>query len=69
MQASNPVFLKALVSPEEHGFPIDPHLKIPAIAWISKDPSPEAQALVHEIWATMPFEIQQECREIHGFDL
>jgi hypothetical protein len=64
-----PVFLDALVHPATHGFPTDPRLKIPAVAWISRDPSPEAQLLAREIWETIPTEIQQECRDVLGLDL
>ena len=64
-----PNFLHGLVHPAAYGFPTDPRLRIPAVAWISRDPSPEAQRLAQEIWETMPLEIQEECRETLGLDL
>jgi hypothetical protein len=64
-----PLFLRALISPRACGFPTDPRLKIPAVVWISRDPSPEAQRLAQEIWATIPPELQAECRETLGLDL
>jgi hypothetical protein len=68
-QPRRPLFLEALVNPGMRGFPTDPRLRIPAVAWISRDPHPEAQDLARQIWDGLPPEIQQECREILGLDL
>jgi hypothetical protein len=39
----------ALLDPKAHGFPSDPRLRLPILAWIKRDPSPEAQAEAIEV--------------------
>jgi len=70
LEISNPPrWIEALLDPGRYGFPLAPWLRVPAIIWIRHDPSPEARAFVAQIWATLPPKIQQECRNLFGWEL
>lgn len=64
---AQPAFLLALLDPEAHGFPTDPRLRLPFLAWTRRDPSPEAQALARGIWSSFPGAFQSEVRELMGW--
>jgi len=65
----NHAFRKATMDPSAHGWPEDPLLRIPILAWVLRDPSPFAQNYARGIWDSFPPEIQEECRTTLGIHL
>lgn len=62
-------FRRALFAPVREGFPEDPRLRFPILAWVVRDSSCEAQRYARRIWASLPLWAQGECRETLGIDL
>jgi hypothetical protein len=61
-----PLYLEALKTPSALGWPENPYLRLPILAWISLDPSDEAQRLVCEIWDGLPEEVRHQAGSLWG---
>jgi hypothetical protein len=59
-----PKFLQALKAPESLGWPGNPYLRLPILAWISLDPSQEAQQLAHAIWNGLPEDVRAQAKAL-----
>jgi hypothetical protein len=59
-----PDFLKALVAPQQFGWPVNPYLRVPILAWVLLDPSEDAQRLAREVWDGFPKEVQEHARAL-----